>query len=77
MVYEVSKVVKIPVIGCGGISTAADALEFIMAGATAVQTGTVGFSNPSAPVEILEGIEDFMLKKQINSIEEIIGAARK
>ena len=77
MVYEVSKVVKIPVIGCGGISTAADALEFIMAGATAVQTGTAGFSNPTAPVEILEGIEDFMTKKRINSIEEIIGTARQ
>ena len=77
MVYEVSKVVTIPVIGCGGISTAADALEFIMAGATAVQTGTAGFSNPSAPVEILEGIEDFMTKKQIHSIDEIIGAARQ
>ncbi|UCD07977.1 MAG: dihydroorotate dehydrogenase [Dehalococcoidales bacterium] len=76
MVYEVSKTVNIPIIGCGGISTAADALEFIMAGATAVQVGTVGFSNPSAPMEILEGIEDFMTKKQINSIEEIIGAAR-
>jgi dihydroorotate dehydrogenase (NAD+) catalytic subunit len=69
--------VKIPVIGCGGVSTAADALEFIMAGATAVQTGTAGFSNPSAPVEILEGIEDFMTRKQINSIEEIIGASRQ
>ncbi|MFC1947271.1 dihydroorotate dehydrogenase [Chloroflexota bacterium] len=77
IVYEVSKVVNIPVIGCGGISTAADALEFIMAGAAAVQTGTAGFSNPSAPVEILEGIEDFMTKKQITSIEEIIGAARQ
>ncbi len=77
MVYEVSKAVKIPVIGCGGISTAADALEFIMAGATAVQTGTAGFSNPLAPLEILEGIEDFMTKKQISSIDEIIGAARR
>lgn len=77
MVYEVSKVVNIPVIGCGGISTAADVLEFIMAGATAVQTGTAGFSNPLAPIEILEGIEDFMNKKQITSIEEIIGAARQ
>ncbi|MBN2076553.1 MAG: dihydroorotate dehydrogenase [Dehalococcoidales bacterium] len=77
MVYEISKVVNIPVIGCGGISTAADALEFIMAGATAVQTGTAGFSNPTAPVEILEGIKDFMNKKKINSIDEIIGAARQ
>lgn len=77
MVYEVSKVVNIPVIGCGGISTAADALEFIMAGATAVQTGTAGFSNPTAPIEILKGIEDFMAEKQVHSIEDIIGAARQ
>jgi dihydroorotate dehydrogenase (NAD+) catalytic subunit len=77
MVHEVTKVVNIPVIGCGGISTATDTLEFIMAGATAVQTGTAGFSNPTAPVEILEGIEDFMNKKQINSLDEIIGAARQ
>jgi dihydroorotate dehydrogenase (NAD+) catalytic subunit len=77
MVYEVAKVINIPIVGCGGISTAADALEFIMAGATAIQTGTAGFSNPSAPVEILEGIEDFMAKKQLNSIKEIIGAARQ
>ena len=77
MVYEIAKVVNIPIVGCGGISTAADAMEFIMAGATAVQIGTAGFNNPSAPVEILEGIEDFMTKKQINSIEEIVGAARE
>jgi dihydroorotate dehydrogenase (NAD+) catalytic subunit len=77
MVYEVAKVVNIPIIGCGGISTAADALEFIIAGATAVQTGTAGFSNPLVHLEILEGIEDFMNKKGINSIEEIIGVARQ
>ena len=77
MVYEIAKVVNIPIVGCGGISTAADAMEFIMAGATAVQIGTAGFNNPSAPVEILEGIEDFMTKKQINSIEEMVGAARE
>ncbi len=77
MVYETSRVVDIPVIGCGGISNAADALEFIMAGATAVQVGTAGFSNPLSPLEILESIEDFMTKKQINSIDEITGAARQ
>lgn len=77
MVYEVSKTVDIPVIGCGGITSASDALEFIMAGASAVQTGTAGFSNPAAPIEILEGIREFMVKKGINSLDEIIGAAWK
>jgi dihydroorotate dehydrogenase (NAD+) catalytic subunit len=77
MVYETSRAVDIPVIGSGGISSAADALEFIMAGATAVQVGTAGFSNPLTPVEILEGIEDFLNKKGIESIEEIIAAARR
>jgi dihydroorotate dehydrogenase (NAD+) catalytic subunit len=75
MVYEVSRSMKIPVIGCGGISTAADALEFIMAGASAVQTGTAGFSNPLSPLEILDGIEDFMKRKGIESIRDITGAA--
>ncbi len=77
MVYEVSRTVDIPVIGCGGISTAADALEFIIAGASAVQTGTAGFSNPPAPLEILAGIRDFMMKKKINSLDEIRGASWK
>ncbi len=77
MVYEVSKIVSIPVIGCGGVSTAADALEFIIAGASAVQTGTAGFSNPPAPLEILAGIRDFMLEKRIASLDDIRGAAWK
>lgn len=76
MVYEVAGAVKIPVIGCGGIATASDALEFIMAGATAVQVGTANFSNPRAPLEILEGIEHFMKKEGIEDINELIGVAR-
>jgi dihydroorotate dehydrogenase (NAD+) catalytic subunit len=77
MVYEVSRLVKIPIIGCGGITTAADALEFIMAGATAVQIGTAGFRNPLTPLEILEGIEDFMTRKNIIDLNDIIGTAWK
>ena len=77
MVYEVSKIVDIPVIGCGGISSAADALEFIMAGATAVEVGTAGFKDPLSHTEIIRGIEEFMTQKQIGGITEIIGAARK
>ena len=77
MVYEVAGVVDIPIIGCGGISTGSDAIEFIMAGASAIQVGTASFANPHAPMDILEGIEQFMQKEGINSFAEIIGAARR
>jgi len=76
MVYEVAGAVDIPVVGCGGITTAADALEFIMAGATAVQVGTAALVNPRAPLDILEGIESFMTEKGVNDINQLIGAAR-
>ncbi|MFH1647058.1 MAG: dihydroorotate dehydrogenase [Chloroflexota bacterium] len=76
LVYDVAGVVEVPVIGCGGIATAADALEFIMAGASAVQVGSATFSNPRASLDILEGIEEFMAKEGIKNLGEIIGAAR-
>ena len=76
MVYEVAGAVDLPVIGCGGIATASDALEFIMAGASAIQVGTASFTNPRAPLDILEGIEEFMQKEGIDDIVELIGAAR-
>jgi dihydroorotate dehydrogenase (NAD+) catalytic subunit len=76
MVYETAGVVDIPVIGCGGIATATDAIEFLMAGATAVQVGTATFVNPEAPIDILEGIKDFMSKKGIDNINGLIGSAR-
>ncbi|MDO8717052.1 MAG: dihydroorotate dehydrogenase [Dehalococcoidales bacterium] len=76
MVYQVAGAVDIPVIGCGGIATAQDAIEFIMAGATAVQVGTAGFTNTRAPLDILEGIKEFMQAEGIKDIKEIIGAAR-
>ena len=76
MVYEVAGAVDIPVVGCGGITTASDALEFIMAGASAVQVGTASFANPRAPLDVLEGIELFMGKEGIQNIAELIGAAR-
>jgi dihydroorotate dehydrogenase (NAD+) catalytic subunit len=75
MVYEVAKVVKIPIIGCGGITTGSDAIEFIMAGATAVQVGTASFKNPSAPMDVMEGIESFLKKEGIKDIHELIGVA--
>jgi dihydroorotate dehydrogenase (NAD+) catalytic subunit len=76
MIYEVAGAVDIPVIGCGGITTASDALECIMAGASAIQVGTAGFSNPGAPLDVLEGIEQFMKKEGIKDINKLIGVAR-
>ncbi len=76
MVYEVAGAVEIPVIGCGGIVAASDAIEFIMAGASAIQVGTAGFTNPRAHLDVLEGIEQFMKKEGIEDIAELIGAAR-
>jgi len=77
MVYEVAGVVKLPVIGCGGIATASDAIEFIMAGASAIQVGTAGLVNPRAPLDVLEGIEQFMESEGINNLSDLIGAARR
>lgn len=75
-VYQVSAAVDVPVIGCGGISTAADAIEFMMAGACAVQVGTATFANPLAPVEVLEGIERWCEANGVSDVNEIVGAAR-
>ena len=77
MVYEVAGAVDLPVIGCGGITTASDAIEFIMAGASAIQVGTANLTNPRAPLDILEGIEQFMEKEGIEDIAELIGVARR
>lgn len=76
MVYEAAGAVEIPVIGCGGIATAADALEFIMAGACAVEVGTAGFVNPAVPLEILAGIERYMVETGVKTIAELVGVAR-
>lgn len=76
MVYEVAGAVEIPVVGCGGITTAGDALEFIMAGSSAIQVGTASFKNPRAPLDILEGIEQFMREEEIDSLADLIGIAR-
>ena len=74
MVYQASHAVKIPVIGMGGIATAEDAIEFLLAGATAVSVGAVNFMNPYATVEIIEGIEQYMTKYGVEDIQELIGA---
>lgn len=76
MVYQVANAVNLPIIGMGGIATAEDALEFIMAGATAVSVGTANFYNPYATVEIAEGIESFMKKQKVEDIRELIGCVK-
>ena len=76
MVYQTAQAVKIPVIGMGGISTAEDALEFILAGATAVAVGAANFINPYATIEVIEGIEDYMRRNKVEDIKELIGAVK-
>ena len=76
MVYQVANAVSLPIIGMGGIATAEDALEFIMAGATAVSVGTANLYNPYATVEIAEGIENFMKKQKVEDIRELIGCVK-
>lgn len=73
MVYQVAHAVKLPIIGMGGISNGEDALEFLMAGATAVSIGTANFVNPYATVETVHGIEDYMRKNGVSDIHELIG----
>ncbi len=73
MVYEVSQVVDVPIIGLGGIMTAEDAIEFIMVGATAIQVGSGNFIKPDICLDIIRGIEDFMKKEGIKSLDEIRG----
>lgn len=74
MVYEASHAVRIPVVGMGGISTAADAIEMMLAGATAVSIGTANFYNPTAASQIIDGMKDYLDRHNISSIRDIIGA---
>lgn len=74
MVYQVSHAVKIPVIGMGGIANGEDAVEFLLAGATAVAVGAMNFVNPYATMEVLEGIENYMEKYKVADVKELIGA---
>jgi dihydroorotate dehydrogenase (NAD+) catalytic subunit len=76
MVYETAGAVDIPVIGCGGIYSAEDAIEFLMAGASAIQVGSASYRNPRASLDILEGIEEFMVKEGMKDLKDIIGAGR-
>ncbi|MDO4621621.1 MAG: dihydroorotate dehydrogenase [Eubacteriales bacterium] len=76
MVWQAAQAVKLPIIGMGGIATAEDALEFILAGATAVSVGTANFINPTATLEIVRGLEEYLDKYSISDINELIGAVR-
>ena len=75
-VYLIAAAVDVPIIGCGGIATARDALEFILAGASAVQVGTATFANPLAPLEVLEGIERYCQDHGVRELSELVGAVR-
>ncbi len=76
MVYQAAQAVKIPIIGMGGIASAEDAVEFLLAGASAVAVGAMNFVNPCATVEIIEGIESYMKQYGIEDVRELIGAVR-
>ena len=74
MVWQVAKAVKIPVIGLGGISNAADAVEFLLAGATAIQIGTANFIDPAISAKVASGIEDYLVRHGFSSVKELVGA---
>lgn len=76
MVYQVAQAVKLPIIGMGGIQNAEDALEFLLAGATAVSVGTANFFNPYATAEVVRGIEDYMRQYGVEDIQSLIGAVQ-
>jgi dihydroorotate dehydrogenase (NAD+) catalytic subunit len=73
MVYQCAQAVKIPVIGLGGIAKAEDAVEYFLAGASAVQVGTANFHDPRATLNVLEGLEKFMKARALSSINDIVG----
>lgn len=76
MIYQVAQVVKIPIIGMGGILTAEDAIEFILAGATAVAVGTANFRNPTATIECVKGIEEYMRRHKVEDIKDLVGMVK-
>lgn len=76
MVYQVAQAVSIPIIGMGGIATAEDAIEFILAGASAISVGAMNFVNPYATIEIVEGIETYMKAQGVDDINDLIGAVK-
>lgn len=77
MVYETAQAVSIPIIGMGGIASAEDALEFILAGATAVAVGTANFRNPMTTIEVLDGIGDYMKRHKVEKLTDLVGAVHE
>lgn len=76
MVYQVAGAVSIPVLGMGGIATAEDAIEFMLAGATAVAVGTANFNDPSAALHVIEGIETYCVEQGVSAVADLVGALR-
>ncbi len=76
MVYQVANAVKVPITGMGGIANAKDAMEFILAGATAVSVGTANFNNPHTTIDVIEGIEDYMKRHNVEDINSLIGLVK-
>lgn len=76
MVYQVANAVNVPIIGMGGIANAKDAMEFILAGATAVSVGTANFNNPNTTIEVVEGIEYYMTRHNVEDINDLIGIVK-
>ena len=74
MVWQVAKAVKIPVVGLGGIMNATDAIEFMMAGATAIEIGTANFIDPTVTIKVIEGMNEWLDRHGIKDIKDIIGA---
>ena len=74
MVWQVAQAVSVPVLGMGGISTGEDAVEFMLAGATAVAVGTANFVNPTATVDVINGIIDYCEEQGVNDVNDLIGA---
>ena len=74
MVWQTAQAIKLPIIGMGGIATASDAIEFLLAGASAIEVGTYNFVDPTATVKIIDGIEDYMRRHGFDSVRDLVGA---
>ncbi len=77
MVYQIASALDMPIIGCGGVTSGRDAAEFLLAGACAVQVGTATFVNPSAPLDVLNGLRDYLADQEVGDVREIVGAAHE
>jgi dihydroorotate dehydrogenase (NAD+) catalytic subunit len=76
MVWDVYKAVKVPIIGMGGIMNTTDAIEFFLAGSTAVQIGTANYIDPAVSIKVLEGIQEYMERQSVKSVAELTGAMK-